>query len=646
MSTPPVLFRSRLVPAAALVLALASPATAGVGDPQLRTDHPWYPGELACSTFDRLFATQAAVYERVTGRPCATDEDRALAAWLWRNTHYWHGEEGAEDLWGKGFGRGGDARTREYWTGLFAHGYGLCGTTHCQWVAEMEARLGHGRGRAVGADGHSAFEVFLTGGPYGDGRWVLLDHDLSTVVFDPAGGRLLGLKEIAPDWRRLTDRSFRPERQRGWLICGLHPGDNASYAKNQVAEYLAGYAGPPPVVHLRRGETLRRYPQPGLADGRTFVFWGRNYNTGGVPGPERSHTWVNQPDAMYRSATGAGHKPGQARFANAVYTYTPDFATGDYKEGVVAEDGAQVTFEFHSPYVIGATPPTAGEWAVYDAGGTNGLVVRGTAGCPVSVSVDRGRTWTAGGRLAGPVDLTDAAKGHRQYWLKLHAGAKALVGSGLTVTTVCEANGAVMPRLRDGGTAVTFAAGGRALVSAGPTLPQAAAQVVEGGFDGPAVTLELRTPRGEPAAEVYAAAHVRSGNPPDPRVKYQIELSADGGRTWRPVVKDWDVNRQGDEPADFWSQSFCWGGAAVAGDPVPAVRVRFRNTGGKPYARAELHLAYRLPRADATDVTFAWADDAGDHTAAHTFTGGPGEGPWAIPTGRNVRTKWVEMKPR
>ncbi|HUR52753.1 MAG TPA: hypothetical protein VMZ71_01390, partial [Gemmataceae bacterium] len=199
--------------AALLVLIVACPASADVGDPQVKTDHPWYPGELACSTFERLFATQAEAYTRVTGRDCTTDEDKALAAWLWRNTHYWHGEEGVEDVWGRGFGKGSDTRMREYWTGLFAHGYGLCGTTHSQWVAEMEARFGHGRGRAVGAAGHSAFEVYLTGGEYGTGEWVLLDHDLSTVVFDPAGKRLLGMKDIAPDWKKLTDRGFKPERQ-------------------------------------------------------------------------------------------------------------------------------------------------------------------------------------------------------------------------------------------------------------------------------------------------------------------------------------------------------------------------------------------------------------------------------------------------
>ena len=627
-----------------LLLFVAAQVRADVGDPQLKTDHPWYPGELECSTWERLFATQAKTYTRVTGRDCSTDEDKALAAWLWRNTHYWHGEEGAENLWGQGFGKGLDTRGREYWTGLFAHGYGLCGTTHCQWVAEMEARFGHGRGRAVGANGHSAFEVFLKGDAYGAGQWVLLDHDLSTVVFDPTGRRLLGMKEIAPDWKKLTDRGLKPERQRGWLICGLHPADNASYSRNQVAEYLAGYAGPPPMVHLRCGETFRRYLNPGLDDGKTFVFWGRNYNTGGIPGPERSHTWVNQPDAMFGSKSGAGYKPGQARFANAVFTYTPDF-TGDYKEAVVSEDDSQVTFEFQSPYIIGATPPNGKEWGIYDAGCRNGLVIRGKADCKVSLSVDRGQTWIDGGKLAEVADLTDSAKGHRQYWLKLHAGAKQLIGSGLTITTVCQANAAVMPRLKDGGSEVSFAASGRALVSAGPNLPQANAHVVAGKFDSPAVTLELRTPRGEPAAEVFAAAHVRSSSPPDPKVKYRIEYSSDGGKTWQSMVKDWNVNRQGDEPGDFWSHSFCWANAAIGSEPaVSTVRVRFRNDGGKAYARAEVHAAYRTPKADATAVTFAWTDDAGDHSANHTFAGKADERPWTIPTGKNVRTKWVEMK--
>ncbi len=213
------------------------------------------------------------------------------------------------------------------------------------------------------------------------------------------------------------------------------------------------------------------------------------------------------------------------------------------------------------------------------------------------------------------------------------------------MTTVCEASAAVMPHLKDGGSVVRFEASGTAVVSAGPTLPQAAAHVVDGKFGSPAVTLGLSTPRGEPVTAVYAAAHVRSSNPPDPKVKYQIEVSTDGGTTWKPVVKDWTVNRQGDEPKDFWSQSMCWGDAVVGTEGATVVQVRFKNDGGKQYARAEVQLVYKLPKQDATKVTFAWSDATGDHAADHTFTGAPGEKMWTVPTGKGVRTKWVEFAP-
>jgi hypothetical protein len=624
------------------------PLSAGVGDPQVRTDHAWYPGELACSSFERLFATQAALYERVTGIKPTTDEDKVLAAWLWRNMHYAHGEEGVEDLWGKDFAGGGDMRMREYWTGLFAHGFGLCGTTHSQWVAELEVLLGHCRGRGVGVDGHNTFEVFLTGGPYGAGRWALLDHDQSTVIFDKDGKRLLSMAEVQKDWKRLTDRKHAPERQRGWLVCGLDPGDCSTYRRYEVSEYLAGYSGPPPLVHLRRGETLRRYLRPGLEDGKTFVFWGRNYNTGGIPGPERSHTWVNQPEKMHGSRTGAGHRPGQARYANAVYTYRPDFTSTDYREGVIAEDERQITFEFYTPYIIAATPPNAKPWGIYEKGCRNGLVLRGKADCAVSVSSDQGKTWQDCGKFADGLDLTDRVKGRRQYFLRLHAPAKALRNSGLTVVTVCQANAAVLPRLKDGSSRVEFQASGRAVVSAGPNLPQAQAHLVAGKFGSPNVTLELATPRGESAVAVYAAAHVMSGNPPRPDVKYHIDLSADGGKTWRPLVKDWTVTRRGDEPQDFWSQSFCWGSAQFGSLDTSKVRLRFRNDGGRAYARCEAHLVYRTAGTDGTKVTFAWEDDGGPRRTSHVFASRSGlakPAAWNVPTGRNVVTRWVEFEP-
>jgi hypothetical protein len=634
--------KTRMLVALALTFGFVLFARADVGDPQVRTDHVWYPGELACSSFDRLFATQAEAYKQVVGVAPKTDEQKALAAWMWRNTHYYHGEEGSQDIWGKGFTKGGDLRTREYWTGLYAHGFGLCGTTHSQWCAEMEALLGHGRGRGVGVEGHNSFEVFLTGGNYGAGKWALLDHDISTVIFNADGSALMSIPEVQRDWKRLTDRKNKPERQQGWLVCGLHPADGGVYKSYNVAEYYAGYSGVAPLVHLRRGETLRRYLRPGLEDGKTFVFWGRNYNAAGVPGPERPETWVNQPEKMHGSKDGTPYKRGQARYGNAVYTYRPDFASGDYREGVVQEDAGSVVFEFYSPYIIGATPPNEKPWGIYDAGGKNGLVLHGKADCTVSVSTDQGKTWFDAGKFADGLDLTDRVKGFRQYLLKLGAGAKSLEKSGLTIVTVCQANAATMPRLKDGGSQVQFQASGQAVVSAGPTVAQAQAHVVAGSFGSREVTLELATPRGEPAVEIHAVAQAASGSPPRSEVKYQIELSRDGGKSWQPIVKDWNVTRRGDEPKDFWSQSFCWGSAKVEGD-TKSVRVRFRNDGGKNYLRAEAHLVYRTKGSDGTKVTFAWNDDKGAQKASHVFAAK--ETNWKVETGKNVQTNWVEFEP-
>src|SRR5262245_18441439 len=114
-----------------------------------------------------------------------------------------------------------------------------------------------------------------------------------------------------------------------------------------------------------------------------------------------------------------------------------------------------------------------------------------------------------------------------------------------------------MPHLSDGGSTVRFQATGKALTSAGPTLPHAQSHVVQGKFGSPKVTLELAAPRGLKATAIYAAAHILSSNPPDPKVMYWIESSTDGGRTWKLIVKDWSITRRGDEPKDFWSQSFC-----------------------------------------------------------------------------------------
>jgi hypothetical protein len=198
----------------------------------------------------------------------------------------------------------------------------------------------------------------------------------------------------------------------------------------------------------------------------------------------------------------------------------------------------------------------------------------------------------------------------------------------------------MFPRLKDNETAVKFSASHRAVVSAGPNLAQAKAHVVAGNFDSPSVTLQLAPPRHQPALALVAVAQVASGNPPRSDVKYQIEFSTDQGATWRSLVRDWTIPRRGQEPPDFWSQSFCYGSIELPQPSTTPVLVRFKNDAGKKYLRAEAHLVYRTPASDETKTTFAWQDDRGAHEESHTFGS---DGTWNLATGAGLKMRWVEL---
>jgi hypothetical protein len=440
--------------------------------------------------------------------------------------------------------------------------------------------------------GHNSFEVYLTGGEYGDGRWVLMDQDISTVIFDKEGRRLISIAEIAADYKDYTNPNFKPERQRGWRSGGLSDGDPSVYRSHTVTQYQGGYAALPPIVHLRRGESLRRYLKPGLEDGKTFVYWGVNLHVAGIPGPAMHSTWVNQPEKMFQSRTACSTpSTGPARFANAVYTYTPDFNTDAYKEGVVDESADQVTFEFHSPYIIAATPANNSPTGIYDAGGTNGLVLKGRMTCPVKVSVDQGQTWVEAGTARDGMDLTEHVKGTYQYLIRYCAGPASLAGSGLSMRTVCQCGSSIIPRLKDGQTKVTYLASGRAAISAGPNKNQA--RVVDGRLDSPNVTVELATPRKEKSVRLYVGAQVASGNPPDPSIKFQVDCSTDAGKSWLPVVKDWHVVRRAPEAPDFFALGTL-GGEVELKDVDGPVRARFSTLNGRPFLRVEELMLYML----------------------------------------------------
>ena len=213
---------------------------------------------------------------------------------------------------------------------------------------------------------------------------------------------------------------------------------------------------------------------------------------------------------------------------------------------------------------------------------------------------------------------------------------------------MCQANIAVLPRLKDNGTKITFAASNQIVKSLGPEANLAETFVFDGAFGEKSVTLGAKAEN--QVTQIFAAAHVASGNPPNPDIQYQIEYRIAGSERWTSLVKDWSVPRLGGDPGDFWSQSFCYGSdhyhTYFRNEHGPLwnsdqqLQIRFHNNGGKRYLRAEAHLIQQLPKRDPVAVTYNWSDDEGTHEASMMFAE---DGEWALPTGSNVETNWVQI---
>ena len=108
------------------------------------------------------------------------------------------------------------------------------------------------------------------------------------------------------------------------------------------------------------------------------------------------------------------------------------------------------------------------------------------------------------------------------------------------------------------------------------------------------------------------------------------------------MVKDWKVIRRPPEPADFWSQSFCWGDVTLPPVSGP-VQVRFSNNGNRSYRKVEAYLVYEVQQPSPTQVTFCWQEGDGPaKTASRTFAPGQEDASWEVTTGVKTRTLWVE----
>ena len=267
--------------------------------------------------------------------------------------------------------------------------------------------------------------------PTATGKWALLDHDLSTVVFDD---RRRGAA-VDPRGPRRLEAPHRPQPSgprsstAGWSA-GCTPATAGVYAQlrgRRVPRRLRRAAADGPPAPRRDAA-----PLPPAGPGRRQDVR--------LLGPQLQHRRRPRPGAVADLGQPAG---GDARLAARgpatsparPASPTPSTPTSPTSPAATTARGSSrrttAASSSSSPRPTSSprrrrTTPTG---ASTSRAAATAWSCEGKATCPVAVSTDRGATWQDCGTFADGLDLTDRVKGRRQYWLRFHAGAKELAGT-------------------------------------------------------------------------------------------------------------------------------------------------------------------------------------------------------------------------
>ncbi len=639
----------------------ASVVRAGVGDPQIMTDHPVYRGELSCSTLDRNIAEAYRVFKDRYGHEPKTDTEKLVALWIWKGEHYMHASDNkvyygpsnpdanqAKDPpW---LGRDGWMDNKDCQMNEFSFSFALCYCVHAHMAALVGRALGDmSRVRCPEITGHTPFEAYV------DGRWVLADCTMGVMIFDD-DGRPVSLADVLAREDAKDKEWFASPKRSGPYKLNMSPfGDRIDgYSKVRWEQYMFGYNAMPIVYSLRPGESFTRYLDPGLADGKTWMFWGMDYwGINGKPkhGPFRNVTFLDD------TPTGGDRKGrGRAYYGNGVFEYAP-LADGKCRDGAKdsksvvfrggilrgRDKGAFVVFEQVSPYVIAARPVEGGErqWRLMKEKCCDGAVVTGQAAgkVPVSVSIDGGQTWLEAGvaQEAFKIDFTDVVKGRHDYLVRF-ALSKDDGLKALKMRTVVQVGRGVFPRLKDNGTAVTYQASGQNAIHGGPSQDLAERfRRKDLETDGCRV-YQVKAP----GPIRFASGAARVGGPKG--AAWSVEFSLDGGKTWTAGAKDLRVPAEGKD-GKVWEDgqaAYAWAEMEFPDNRrARDVLIRF---GKGNILHAQVFATYETKNTSPLTVTYGWEENGQPRQDAHRVDAGKAQDAWTVPTGKGIKTKWVRFE--
>ncbi|HYF00589.1 MAG TPA: hypothetical protein VEJ18_16835 [Planctomycetota bacterium] len=386
------------------------------GDPQLRTDDPYYPGEGAMSTPARCLQAAWATPRGALGS--ATNREKMIRLFLWRAEHYFHLYSPAvynmPGMTPKPTTDHPLMIDYDAMRALFSYGWGLCGTNHGQMRVFTEAAGWTDRRR--GLSGDTGYEIFV------DGGWRYFNTDQYTLHFlanDPAAhfasvDQVLSTNHHYIEWNpdlgmgyRLPQANTHGNYQNFTGVTGVVANRSRQWrdyyqfvwANNPSNKmYGEGYTATPIVVRLRRGESFTRWLAPtgavselGLAGP---AWWGLDGSA-----PHAEHSFVQNAPARDEIPGGAEESDGHSRYGNVCFDWTPDLSRGEHLDGALSIAGtlntggtpklaaagaATLTLVQYTPYTI-AGRPTGGTDPALAA--LDGAVLRADAVGAVAVEL-------------------------------------------------------------------------------------------------------------------------------------------------------------------------------------------------------------------------------------------------------------------
>ena len=441
----------------------------------------------------------------------------------------------------------------------------------------------------MGVSGHNSFEVYLTGGAYGTGRWALLDHDISTVIYDKDGKRLLSLAEIVPQVKDFANPAFDPARQHGWRVSGLHDDDARGVyidpEHRRISRriccrcrrlFICAAARHYGDISIRVWTTERL--SPSFGDAITMP-------TKSPAQRAIAHGSISRKRCMAQKMEPARTKTRRStpmRFTHTSLILPAALIARARSMKPPITSPSSSTRHMSLPRRLPIQ--TRGAYTMRVLKTDSGIPRNNThmmqQDCTIQMlPVDQGKTWTQPQPPTSGLDLTDSVKGYQQYFLRLNASAKQLAAAGLSWTTVCQANACIIPHVCTRGRKRDQLCGWRRgnYLPPAPIASQAETHLIDGKSGSQKLRWNYPLRVAQFPLHLYAAALQASGNPPAP-VEYAIDYSIDGGETWTPIVNHWAIEQRPPDPTDYWSQSFTWADARwqkrLTATPI---RVRFSN---------------------------------------------------------------------